>query len=179
MAKKYTREELEALKRFQLRTVATEQCGMPDLEAGSLKASQMIDYILKKQGGKAAPVEEDEGEEVAEERPRGRGRPPGRKAVPKEEPEEEPEEKEEEKEEDEEEAPRGRRGPAPKGGVDKLDAIGKEIDKNHEELMDGIRDINQVAYLLFNLLGDIYGEHFDPGEFEKRTEKLKKAFQGK
>lgn len=193
--KKYTREELEALKRWQLRTVATEQFGMPDSDAGSLKAAQMIEYVLKKQAGKGAPVEEEE-EEAAEERPR-RGRPPGRKVAPR---EEEPEEDQQE-EPEEEEAPRGRKGPAPRGQApkgpasrrpaprdeeeaesateDKLDIIGKEIDGNHAEVMDVIKDLNQVAYILYNLIGDIYNEHFDPGELERRVEKLRKEFEGK
>jgi len=118
MADKLTREELENMRRVQLRTLAV-QYGMEQNECSDAASQKLIDYILANQDGNGKKAAKGKAEET--KAPAGRGR---RGQV--EEPEEPEEEDQEGEDQEEDEAPvRGRGRAAAKEEPEEAPARGR------------------------------------------------------
>jgi hypothetical protein len=166
----YSREELNAMDRMQLRRIAVLTYKMNNTEVSRMKSDELKDKIteLQKKTDKKpkAPAAE------ASEAPRPRGRP--RKIQVEETPPEET-------------PPEGTlqdEQPASDEELRRLDAIGKEFDafqehvsKTLEKIEQDLNDIQRGNFVLMGLLSDTWRNYFEPDELEGRIEALQKQFE--
>ena len=161
----YTREELEGMRRSEIRTLAVSDAfGMSHKEAVSAPSAGLIDYILSKQGGEKKAA----------------GKKAAGKPAPAPEPEETPaEEAPEEKEE----------APAPKTSkkeeanvVTRIDKLGLSLDEAEKTLKSELGDVQRQVYVLMAMVRLMLGTtDLEPSDIEAEVEKASEEFdsQGK
>lgn len=160
----YTEEDLKGMTRVELRRAAIAVLGIDNKECSNTKSQELIDRIMAEQGGGGGSKPKGGGKRGGGSKPKtsgGRGR--GR-SKPKEEPPpaEDP-------------AEVGDLGPV----IDRVDAVGKTVDENHEatkELLDVISEqqveIQRQQFMIFGLITDLYKFTGEPDELEERMNEL-------
>jgi hypothetical protein len=161
----YTEEELKGMTRVELRRAAIAVLGIDNKECSNTKSQDLIDRILAESGGGGSSKPKSSGRAKAsgggtKAKSSGGGR--GR-SKPEPEPDPEPE--------------------VVEGDlsvvIDRVDAVGKAGDENHEEVKEllGIIQEQQVEiqrqqFMLFGLMTDLYKFTGEPDELEERMNEL-------
>lgn len=133
----YTREELEAMRRSEIRTLAvSDEFGMSPKEAVSAASKDLIEFILSKQGGEKAAKPGKAGKAA--------------KAAPAPEPEEAPEEAPEEETPPPASAKTSKKEEA--GIVTRIDKLGLSLDEVEKKLTGEIGTVQQQVYVLMAMV---------------------------
>lgn len=194
----YTSEELEEMSRVDLRKLAVKTWGMDNKECSGTKSQALREWIIEQQeayeGGEEPPKKTSKAKsskasssKASSSKSSGRPRPSAGKASPKAgargrgraKPKDEPAEE----------------APAAAGDLgdlsERLDALGKAVDENHEEVkealassggeaLDEIKDtlenIRLSQYILHGLVADLYRNYYEPEDLDTRVDELEAEF---
>ena len=159
----FTREELEQMRRSEIRTLAvSEQFGMSPKDAVSAASKDLVDYILSKQGegGKA-------------------GAKAGKKAAGKAAPAVEPE-PETEPEVAEEEAPSASKSSKKEENAitGRIDKLGLALDEAEKNLTGEIGSVQQQVYVLMAMVKLMLGTtDLEPKDIDVAIEEATEEFE--
>jgi len=155
----YTREELEGMRRSEIRTLAvSDEFGMSPKEAVTAPSKDLIEFILSKQGGekkaskksaKAAPPPEEAPEEAAPE------------------------------EAAEEEAPTSKTSKKESNAiVTRIDKLGLSLDEVEKSLKSEVGDVKQQVYVLMAMLKLMLGTtDLEPDDVDAEIAKANEEFE--
>jgi hypothetical protein len=164
MANTFTREDLEGMRRSEIRTLAvSEAFGMSPKEAVSAPSAALIEFILSKQGGekkaaggkkaagKSAPAPEPEAVPEAAEEEAPEATPPSSKTSKKEE----------------------------AGIVTRIDKLGLSLDEVENVLKGEISDVKQQVYVLMAMVKLMLGTtDLEPDDVAAEIEKATEEYEG-
>jgi hypothetical protein len=133
----YTREELEAMRRSEIRTLAvSDEFGMSPKEAVSAASKDLIEFIMSKQGGEKAAKPGKAGKAA--------------KPAPAPEPEEAPEEAPEEETPPPASSKSSKKEEA--GIVTRIDKLGITLDEVEKKLTGEVGTVQQQVYVLMAMV---------------------------
>jgi hypothetical protein len=159
MASTYTREELENLRRSEIRTIAvSDGFDMSPKDAVSAPSKDLIEYILSKQGG---------------EKKAAGGKKAAAKAAPVSEPEETPEEAPEE-------APAATKTSKKEEAttVTRINKLGEALDTVQAEMKSEIGDVKQQVYVLMAMVKLMLGTtDLEPKDIDEAIEAASAEFE--
>lgn len=176
----YTKEELDDMGRVQLRRLVTNTYGMDNKKCTNCTSVQLKEYILEAQEGDTAKGSNSKGGNgTSAHASKAAASKTGRASKAT--------------------SSRGSRttrarttetkkAAAPEAGdvSTMVDAIGKTVDENHNELkgeigelketlntiLDAINNSQRSGYLTFGVLSDVHKVHFEPNEYDERVDEL-------